>query len=591
MARIGVDYNTVKQAAIKLLSQGINPSVQKIRDLLGTGSNTTLAEHLNQWREEHAQKIVHHLPATMPKELISAVEVLWQAAVEQSENQLATYKTELDSQQEKIKQEQLQNQQYFEQIKQQLSQTSNQLTDKTTEYQTLQTNFAVISNQLELKNQQLYDTQQQFESRLQRAYQEKDSLADKNQQLLQEIKSLQEKLNDEAKTHKLNLQEGQAQHEQSENRWLMLIDQARQEIKGINKEFYTYRNSHENNTQNLNLKLSEFQKELYQKNLQVEEKAKKCKQIDNKKLNLEAELFATILIYEYKLNKSKALTTEIKQELMDKYKKNRGNLDKKFLREILTCDIKKINSSLWEMIVIDHFSKFTKSIEHKDDGPDWKIKINEKEYFIEAVCANFPEGNSPEINRVIEESKTQKFILSDENLIREVKLRLSNVIDGKIKKHESFMKNKECGYILCVSYGSLYLLGNHSIYEAVSTIFPIDSIQLEINPQTRKTENVSLSYKDNLEKAGTDKSINTNIFMNKDYSWISAILFSKAHPCFLLEHANEIPGIYWGETKNDFELVHNPFAKYPLTEKIFEPASTIRIVGDKLVTEKCKKDT
>ena len=77
MARIGVSYETIKHTAVKLLSQGTAPSVQKIREALGTGSNTTIAEHLKTWREEYASKEIHHLPANMPKELISAIEVLW----------------------------------------------------------------------------------------------------------------------------------------------------------------------------------------------------------------------------------------------------------------------------------------------------------------------------------------------------------------------------------------------------------------------------------------------------------------------------------------------------------------------------------
>src|SRR5262245_38139694 len=80
MARIGVDYDTVKQIAIKLLSQEINPSVRKIRNILGTGSNTTIGKHLNLWRKEQAQKTVHHLPVSIPKEFISAFKVLWQGA-------------------------------------------------------------------------------------------------------------------------------------------------------------------------------------------------------------------------------------------------------------------------------------------------------------------------------------------------------------------------------------------------------------------------------------------------------------------------------------------------------------------------------
>ncbi len=82
MARIGVDYETVKHAALKLLSQGSSPSVQRVRELLGTGSNTTIAEHLKIWREAHATREIHHLPADMPRGLIAAIEVVWQTAME-----------------------------------------------------------------------------------------------------------------------------------------------------------------------------------------------------------------------------------------------------------------------------------------------------------------------------------------------------------------------------------------------------------------------------------------------------------------------------------------------------------------------------
>ncbi len=93
MARIGINYTDVKTAAYKLLSQGHSPSVQKIREVLGTGSNTTIAEHLRVWREEYAKKEVHHLPANMPHELVSAIEILWQTAMEQAEKQLTAVVT------------------------------------------------------------------------------------------------------------------------------------------------------------------------------------------------------------------------------------------------------------------------------------------------------------------------------------------------------------------------------------------------------------------------------------------------------------------------------------------------------------------
>lgn len=107
MPRIGVTYETIKHTALKLLSQGSAPSVQKIREVLGTGSNSTIAEHLKMWREEYASKEIHHLPANTPKELISAMEVLWQTAMTQATEQLIAVKTDLNDQQEKLHAEKL----------------------------------------------------------------------------------------------------------------------------------------------------------------------------------------------------------------------------------------------------------------------------------------------------------------------------------------------------------------------------------------------------------------------------------------------------------------------------------------------------
>lgn len=304
MARIGIDYLSVKQAAIKLLSQGINPSVQKIRDLLGTGSNTTIAEHLSQWRDEHAQKTVHHLPATMPKELISAVEVLWQAAMEQSENQLAAYRTEIDLQHEKIQQEQLQNQQQVDLIKEQLSQTLNQLAQKTIELQALQTNHAVIKNQLEQKDQQISAIQNQYEARLHRSYQEKEEVLEKNLQLHQEIKSLHTQFNEQTQIHQAQLQEARIQQEKSENRWLILIDQARQETKEIHKKLDHLR--HEKDTV-----IEKTKNDLIQEQQQFTETGIKLK-ISLDTIN---ELESKLAQIQEKYNVEKKLTVNLKKQM------------------------------------------------------------------------------------------------------------------------------------------------------------------------------------------------------------------------------------------------------------------------------------
>ena len=96
MARQGLSFESVKQAATTLLSQGVAPSVQKVRDVLKTGSNSTIAAHLRAWRDEYQHKAVAALPAAIPEEVMPALETFWQIAMAQAEQQLFAQKKQVE---------------------------------------------------------------------------------------------------------------------------------------------------------------------------------------------------------------------------------------------------------------------------------------------------------------------------------------------------------------------------------------------------------------------------------------------------------------------------------------------------------------
>lgn len=52
MARPGVTYSEVVQAAAELTGQGKNPTIEQVRLIIGNGSNSTLANHLRRWKAE-----------------------------------------------------------------------------------------------------------------------------------------------------------------------------------------------------------------------------------------------------------------------------------------------------------------------------------------------------------------------------------------------------------------------------------------------------------------------------------------------------------------------------------------------------------
>ena len=55
MARAGVTFLDVEKAVLQLQGRGKNPSVDAIRELLGTGSKSTIAQHLRDYRAEQSQ--------------------------------------------------------------------------------------------------------------------------------------------------------------------------------------------------------------------------------------------------------------------------------------------------------------------------------------------------------------------------------------------------------------------------------------------------------------------------------------------------------------------------------------------------------
>ncbi|MDG4584937.1 MAG: DNA-binding protein, partial [Candidatus Competibacter sp.] len=85
MARSGIRYEEVQDAAETLLGRGLNPTIQRVRELLGTGSNTTISEHLKRWQQQLAESPKAVLPPTVPETVMTALEPFWKIAVQQAE--------------------------------------------------------------------------------------------------------------------------------------------------------------------------------------------------------------------------------------------------------------------------------------------------------------------------------------------------------------------------------------------------------------------------------------------------------------------------------------------------------------------------
>jgi len=96
MPRAGVSYDEVAKAANQLLYQGQHPSVQRVREITGTGSNTTINRHLDTWRESFSDKQKAVLPGSVPEDLMSPLDEFWSTALSRAEANYLQYKIELE---------------------------------------------------------------------------------------------------------------------------------------------------------------------------------------------------------------------------------------------------------------------------------------------------------------------------------------------------------------------------------------------------------------------------------------------------------------------------------------------------------------
>ena len=96
MARSGVQFEDVQRAIDVLLKRGETPGIQKIRDVLGTGSFTTISEHFREWREQRDANRDQPTWQEIPEPVEALVHSLWEQAQKHAGDGLSHYREEAD---------------------------------------------------------------------------------------------------------------------------------------------------------------------------------------------------------------------------------------------------------------------------------------------------------------------------------------------------------------------------------------------------------------------------------------------------------------------------------------------------------------
>jgi hypothetical protein len=87
MSRIGITFEEVKKAIAELQGRQKNPTVDGIREILGTGSKSTIARFLREWKAQHGLHC--NDDGRLPSDLLGIVNGLWDALRNKADTQIA----------------------------------------------------------------------------------------------------------------------------------------------------------------------------------------------------------------------------------------------------------------------------------------------------------------------------------------------------------------------------------------------------------------------------------------------------------------------------------------------------------------------
>ena len=99
MGRAGVTLQEVEKAALQLQGRGKNPSVDAVREVIGTGSKSTIAQHLRDWKAQQS-----HASGKLPQDLLALVTGLWERLNLQADQRITEIETVSSEQLQELKQ-------------------------------------------------------------------------------------------------------------------------------------------------------------------------------------------------------------------------------------------------------------------------------------------------------------------------------------------------------------------------------------------------------------------------------------------------------------------------------------------------------
>ena len=173
-----------------------------------------------------------------------------------------------------------------------------------------------------------------------------------------------------------------------------------------------------------------------------------------------------------------------------------------------------------DVFILDYGFNFHKKTQKK--GPDLHLLWNNSSIWIEATA---PESGTGD-NAVPE----YKYNEVSEQPSEQIILRFASAIQEKFEKYKSYRSNAIINtddfYIIAINGGRIrYSSGAPTLPYIVLSVLPLGDLAFAFDKESGKLVNSFHQYRDAVTTA-KGSPVPTDIFMNKDYAGISAVLYS-----------------------------------------------------------------
>lgn len=303
-----------------------------------------------------------------------------------------------------------------------------------------------------------------------------------------------------------------------------------------------------------------------------------------------------------KHNKFKFLRDEIQlsteKQLLCTYTNGLVDRDHKMVRQFQET----FHSTYWEICIYQLCLEAGFSLDQSHPFPDFIIN-KPSEFYIEAVVANIKQTGIPECERTLEDQLsmlTPPHSQKDfSDVLNESIIRSSNAIFSKIRKYEDYKKeqwvDEKKPFIIALSSCDQINYGREFIYPMMALLYGRYYIPCENGCIMKK----------NIRKSETGVELPLGIFLNSEYSQISAIMYTCTNTIGKLTALALSKGLHTFNSVLDvvrdeedeklpfkFRIVsnsspesisdgvfifHNSYAKEPIKPKLFEKTNVTHV--------------